>query len=428
MTDATAAAPAEDAPQGAQPSFSELVEAFARIGVLSFGGAAGQIALMHRVVVEEKRWLDEPRYLHALNYCMLLPGPEAQQLATYIGWLLHGVRGGLAAGLLFILPGAAVMLGLALLYAFGTGMALVDGVFYGVKAAVLAIIAQALWGLSKRALTAPLLIGLAAAAFAAMALLGLPFPVVILGAAAVGAAMAAPDVVEAGPAPQTGAATGESLRMAAICLAAWWAPIALAALAGATLLTDLGLFFSKLAILTFGGAYAVLAWLAQEGVAAGWASTGQMVDGLALAETTPGPTILVNQFVGYLAGHGAGGPVLGVAGAAMALWATFAPSFLWIFAGAPHVEALRRAPRLAGALKGVTAAVVGVIAYVAVWFGSAVLLRPARPVDAWPSPDLAALALTALAAMLLFGLKLGVLRTVGAMAAAGVALRIAGLV
>lgn len=437
MTDA-ALAPDAPAP-AARPGFGELVAEFARVGVLSFGGAAGQIAMMHRSVVEEKRWLDEPRYLHALNYCMLLPGPEAQQLATYIGWLLHGVRGGLAAGLLFVAPGAAVMLALSLLYVLGSGLTLVDGVFFGVKAAVLAIVTQALRKIAGRGLTGAPMIALAAAAFLAMLLLDAPFPLVVLGAGAVGALLGG-----AAPADAAAAAAGArpdgraALRMAGWCLLAWWAPVALVALAlgPSHLLVEIGLFFSQLAVLTFGGAYAVLAWLAQAGVEAGWATPGQMIDGLGLAETTPGPTILVNQFVAFLGGHGAGGIAMGIAAALMALWTTFAPSFLWIFAGAPFVEDVRRSARLAGALKGVTAAVVGVIGFVALWFGLNVLFGGVVFLDAGPlrvptvalsGLDVTAAALAALAFLLLFRARWGVMPLVGLMATLGVAAQAAGL-
>jgi chromate transporter len=423
------------------PDFAELVATFARIGVLSFGGAAGQIAMMHRIVVEEKRWLDERRYLHALNYCMLLPGPEAQQLATYIGWLTHGVRGGVAAGVLFVLPGALLMVGLSLLYALGAGLTLVEGVFFGVKAAVLALVAQALMKIAARGLKTPPLYALAAAAFAAMALLDAPFPLIVLGAGAVGAALGLGGGAGDGAAvaPVSAEARRGAFVAAGWCLLAWWAPIGLAALAlgGGHALVEIGLFFSKLAALTFGGAYAVLAWLAQEAVTKGWVSPAEMIDGLGLAETTPGPTILVNQFVAFLAALRAPGgldPWLGATlGAAMATWATFAPSFLWIFAGAPFVEGLRRSRRLAGALAGVTAAVVGVIAFIALWFALNVLFGEvveARmgPLRWWTvapqSLDVAATALSAMAFVMVFRRRWGVTTTVGALAALGVAVRL----
>lgn len=419
------------APAMTGPTFAELSHAFARIGVLSFGGAAGQIALMHRIVVVEKGWLDERRFLHALNYCMLLPGPEAQQLATYVGWLTHGARGGLAAGLLFVAPGALLMLGLSCLYVLGAGLALVEGVFWGVQSAVLAIIAQALVTIGGRGLRTAPLIALAALAFAAM-LLGASFPLVVLGAGVAGAmlpavAVAAPGGPAEPPPPALSPAIRRDALIAAFgCLAAWWAPIALsAALLGADhAITGIGLFFSKLALLSFGGAYAVLAWLTQAAVAMGWATPAEMIAGLGLAETTPGPTILVNQFIAFLAAlRDPGGLhpwVAATLGAAMATWATFAPSFLWILAGAPFVEALRRQRRLAGALAGVTAAVVGVIAVVALWFAQGALLPGGRP-------DWAAMALATLAGALVLRLRWRALAVVGLLAGLGATGRLAGL-
>lgn len=432
-----------------RPAFGELVATFAKIGLLSFGGAAGQIAMMHRIVVEEKRWLDEQRYLHALNYCMLLPGPEAQQLATYIGWLTHGVKGGLVAGLLFILPGAFIMLALSFLYAIGAGMAPVEGLFLGVKAAVLAIVTQALVRIAGRGLRTPPLRLLAAFAFVAILFLDLPFPLVVLGAGVAGACIAtlAPAAIGLSGEPDRRAVvpagtTRNALIAASACLAAWWAPIALTALvlgAGHPLL-EIGLFFSKLAVLTFGGAYAVLAWLADAGVAQGWVTTREMIDGLGLAETTPGPTILVNQFVAYLGAMRAPAPFGAYAaatlGALLATWATFAPSFLWIFAGAPFVETLRGNRRLAGALAGITVAVVGVIGFVAVWFGLNVLFRVVVHVEAgafrYPrvdpgSLDWQAAALSVAAFILLFVLRRGVVTTVALLAATGAAIRLAGI-
>ena len=419
------------------PRFRDLARTFAQIGVMSFGGAAGQIALMHRVVVEEKRWLDEARFVHALNYCMMLPGPEAHQLATYIGWLTHGVRGGLAAGLLFVAPGAAVMLALSWLYVLGAGLAWLDGAFLGVKAAVAAIVAQAVIHIAGRGLRDRRMLWLAAAAFAAITLLAAPFPLIVLAAGLIGAALARGDAAQSEPPPVRAHGT---LRTTLLCLAAWGAPVALAALTlgPGHVLVEIGLFFSQLAVLTFGGAYAVLGWLAQAGVARGWVTAAEMIDGLGLADTTPGPTILVNQFIAFLAAsRDAGGmaPMLAATlGALMATWTTFAPSFLWIFAGAPYAEGLRRDARLAGALGGVTAAVVGVIAYVALWFGLHVLFAevgaaqwgPLRLFTVAPaSLDGAAAALTALALALSFGLGWGVTRVVGVLAALGVALELA---
>jgi chromate transporter len=432
------------------PTFRELVITFTKIGFLSFGGAAGQIAMMHRVIVEDKRWLDEPRYLHALNYCMLLPGPEAQQLATYIGWLTHGVRGGLVAGLLFVVPGALLMLGLSFLYALGTGTSLVDGLLFGIKAAVLAIVVHALLKIARRGLKTRPLYGLALAAFVIILFLDIPFPLIVLAAGAVGAvtAMLNPAAIGLGatdntptlPAPE-GRLRG-ALVAALWCLGAWWLPVALAALllGGGHVIVDIGLFFSKLAVVTFGGAYAVLAYLAQAGVDKGWVSAREMIDGLGLAETTPGPTILVNQFVAFLGAMREAGslPVFAsaVLGAFMATWVTFAPSFLWIFAGAPFVESLRRNRKLAGALAGITAAVVGVIAYITLWFGLHVLFREVGEGQfgllryLWvrlPSLDPRAAALCIIAFGLMFIWHRGVVTTVAIMAALGVALKLGGL-
>jgi chromate transporter len=446
MTVAVAAAPPQSAAV-AHPGFGDLVLTFLRVGLLSFGGAAGQIAMMHRIVVDEKRWLDETRYLHALNYCMLLPGPEAQQLATYIGWLTHGVRGGLASGVLFVLPGAVLMLGLSLLYALAGDVAFIEGAFFGVSAAVLAIVAQAVLKIAKRGLKSPLLKAMAVVAFLAILLIDLPFPVIVIAAGLVGAALAliAPAAVAVStgpvepPAPHAPGRVRGALIAAGWCLAAWWAPIALAALTlgAGHVLVDIGLFFSKLAVLTFGGAYAVLAWVTQEAVQLGWVTPGEMVAGLGLAETTPGPTILVNQWVAFLgAMRGAQGSLwIAALGAAMATWATFAPSFLFIFAGAPFVEDLRRDRRLAGALMGVTAAVVGVIAFVALWFALNTLFDASGylrfGILRVPTVDLAtldpvALALTALGFLMAFRLKLGVATSVGALAALGAAIRLGG--
>jgi chromate transporter len=445
----TAAAPTTGAPTTVAPSFGELVTTSARIGVLSFGGAAGQIAMMHTVVVDEKKWLTETAFQHALNYCMLLPGPEAQQLATYIGWMTHGVRGGLVAGGLFVVPGAIVMMGLAALYVLASGLAVVEGLFFGIKAAVLAIVAHALLKIASRGLKTPTLYALAGLAFALILLVNAPFPLIVIGAGVVGAALASarPELVGAraagGPAePIPAGRTRGALLAAAACLAAWWAPVALSALAlgGGHLVTQVGLFFSKLAVVTFGGAYALLAYLSQSAVDMGWVTDREMIDGLGLAETTPGPTILVNQFVAFLAGWRApeplgAGPTAALA-ATMAVWVTFAPSFLWIFAGAPYLERLRRSPRAAGALAGITAAVVGVIAYLALWFGLNVLFRevgtvalgPIRlPAPVLASLDLAALALTLTAFAVMFVWHRGVMTTVGLLGAAGVAMRLAGL-
>ena len=382
-----------------KPSFAEALKVWAKIGCIGFGGPAGQIALMHRIVVDEKKWLDEPRFLHALNFCMLLPGPEAQQLATYVGWLLHGVRGGLAAGILFVLPGAVVMLGLSLLYALGRGLSLVDGALFGIKAAVLVIVVEALIRIGKRALKTRLLIGIAAAAFIGIFFFALPFPLIVVGAA--------PDRLP-GRAQCAGPARDQARRRARIRagrgrVAAirhcridrpgglWWTPIPRCdgvARAGSCA-GGIGTFFSKLAVVSFGGAYALLAYMAQEVVETnGWMTAPEMVDGLGLAETTPGPLILVTQFVGFLAAFRDAAPftpiTAGVVGAAMTTWVTFAASMLWIFAGAPFVEHLRANKRLTGALAAITAAVVGVILNLSVWFALHVLFGRVQEMHAGP--------------------------------------------
>lgn len=360
------------------PTLRELTLASLKVGCLGFGGPAGQIALMHRVFVDEKRWIDEPRYLHALSFCTLLPGPEAQQLATYVGWQLRGTVGGLVAGLLFVLPGAAVVLALSWLYAAHGDLPAVAAAFGGVKAAVLALVFEALARVGKRALKGRGDLAVAVAAFLALALLGLPFPLVVLGAAAVGALRGAPDDAlppgDAPALPRKRGVLGTILLWGAI----WLAPLALSAalLGGGHWLTQVGGVFAALAATSFGGAYALLAWLQQQAVEAhGWLTTAQMVDGLGLAETTPGPLVLVNQFVGFMAGWNATGGQgrWAIAGASMALWQTFAPSFLYIFAGAPYAEALRRSRMARGALAAVTAAVLGVIASLALWFATHVL-------------------------------------------------------
>lgn len=369
---------------------------------------------MHRMLVDERSWLTERQFLTALNFCMLLPGPEAMQLATYAGWKLHGTRGGLVAGLLFVLPGAFIILALSALYAvFGT-LAPVAAMFLGIKAAVLAILAQALLRLSKRALKTPLHWALAASAFLALAVLGLPFPLIIAGAAVAGYFLNAKDETP----PQNIQLNLAALaRTILLWLTIWLAPIAtlLATLGPDHVLSELALFFSKLAIITFGGAYAVLTVMANEAVAQGWLSPTQMIDGLGLAETTPGPLILVTQFVGFLAGYKEMGTLAGgMAGAAITLWVTFAPCFLWIFAGAPYVESLASRPRLTGALSGITAAVVGVILNLGLWFAFHTLWTNGLN---WKAAILAALA-----AFLLFRLNWGILPLLASTALAGLAL------
>jgi chromate transporter len=415
------------------PSFGELTAASFKVGCLGFGGPAGQISLMHRIFVDEKKWIDEDRYLHALNYCMLLPGPEAQQLATYVGWLLHGVRGGVVAGALFVLPGALVVFVLSWLYAVHADTPLVTGIFYGVKAAVLAFVAEALWKVGRRALKTRLDVAVAAASFLALFLFAVPFPIVIVLAASIGLLRAAP---RASPQTTLTAAEQPSAR-AAMAAALVWAGAWLAPLAAALLLlgphhllTRIGVLFSQLAIVTFGGAYAVLAYLQQQAVEVhGWLTTSQMIDGLGLAETTPGPLILVNQYVGFIAGWQSGGLTMAVLSAAMATWCTFAPSYLWIFAGAPFAETLRRNRFAAAALSSITASVLGVIANLAFWFGMQVIFhRSTSNPTPWGRlvrlPDLnsfdvweALIALAAAAALIRF--KANVALVAGACALAG---------
>jgi len=426
------------------PAFSELVRVFARIGCLSFGGPAGQIALMHRELVEERRWIGEEDFLHALNVCHLLPGPEAQQLATWTGWRLHGWAGGLAAGGLFVVPGAAVMLALALLYALAADLAFVAALFLGIKAAVLAIVVQALARIAGRALDTPAKRGLALAAFAGLFLLDLPFPLIVLGAGAIGLAIAAwrPGWLALKPGDAGPAAGARPWRGTLLAIGVWgtiWAaPLVLVAatLGRDHVLWDIGLFFSQLAVVTFGGAYAVLAYMAQEAVQGfGWLRPGEMADGLGLAETTPGPLILVAQFVGTLAAYRAPEPftplVAALLGAGLTSWVTFAPCFLWIFALAPWIDRMGQAVRLKGALAAVTAAVVGVIANLTAWFALHVLfarvgearlgmLRIDAPVLA--SFDWRAGVLALLATALAFGLGWSVLRILAACAAGGAVL------
>ncbi len=390
------------------PALSELTRTFARIGCLSFGGPAAQIALMHRVVLDEKAWVDEADYLRALSFCMLLPGPEAMQLATWIGWRLHGVKGGLIAGGLFVLPGALVVLALSLVYAAFGQVPLVSALFTGVQAAVIAIVVEALIRVSRRALKSREALLIAIAAFLGLFVLRLPFPAIILAAGLWGFFRTAP---AAGLPPAAPAALVRSLKTAAVWLALWLLPLAALVALMPGRLAEIGLFFARLAVLTFGGAYAVLAWMAQEVVAdKGWLTLAQMMDGLGLAETTPGPLILVTQFVGFMAGHASGGWAMGLAAAAVTLWVTFIPSFLFIFAGAPFIDRLTHMPRLSQALAAITAAVVGVIANLSLWFALHVLFADVPRIALGPLmltlPDLATLrplsaALAALSAALL---------------------------
>jgi chromate transporter len=425
-------------------TFTDLLRVFTRIGLLSFGGPAGQIALMHRELVEERAWITEDDFLHALNFCHLLPGPEAQQLATWIGWRLHRWRGGLAAGLLFVIPGALIILALSVLYGIAANLNWVEALFLGVKAAVLALVVQALLRIAGRALDTKLKRALAIAAFVGLFLFDLPFPLIVLGSGVIGMLVAAkrPDLL-ALKAGKAGDVLPErpwrsTILSVAVWGAVWAAPMVLIAvmLGQDHVLWEIGTFFSQLAIVTFGGAYAVLAYMAQEAVQGfGWLQPGEMADGLGLAETTPGPLILVTQFVGYLAAFRAPEPfsplVAGLLGAGLTTWVTFAPCFMWIFTLAPWIDRLGNAVRLKGGLAAVTASVVGVIANLTAWFALHVLFasvgqRQFGPLRLyWPDPasfDWRAAVLAVLACGLAFGLKWSVLRILVVCAAGGLAL------
>lgn len=413
------------------PSFKEMLTVFFRIGVISFGGPAGQIALMHRELVEERPWLTEKQYLAALNFCMLLPGPEAMQLATYAGWRIRGLAGGIAAGLLFVMPGALVVLALALLYASFGQLPLVETVFLGIKAAVLAIVMDALFRVARRALHSKADWIVAGLAFLAIFAFNVPFPLVVLAAAIFGAIRGGAHQPTAATEEATPKFTiGQTARTITAGLIIWLAPLALIIVTFGWdhVLSQIAVFFSKLAVVTFGGAYAVLAYMAQDVVQSyGWLEAGEMLDALGLAETTPGPLILVTEFVATLAGwrHGGGAsPGMALLAAAVSLWATFAPCFLWIFAGAPYIERLNREPRLSAALASVTAAVVGVILNLSVWFALHVLFARVTTQDIgplhlsipdWSTLNVSTLGLLVIAAIVLFVFKRGVLTTLSIM-------------
>lgn len=393
-------------------TFVEALKVWMRIGWLSFGGPAGQIALMHRELVEERRWISESRFLHALNYCMLLPGPEAQQLATYIGWLMHRTWGGIVAGALFVLPGCLAMLLLSWLYVRYAGVSAITVVFFGLKAAVLAIVVSAVLRIGSRALKSSFMVGIAAAAFIMIYAFHVPFPLVVLGAALIGwlakkhvagnshgSATETADegeyVVDRmhadGRLDHARPSTRRAVLVTITCVALWLTPVALIAmwLGPKHVLVREGVIFSQTAVVTFGGAYAVLAYVAQRAVEhLQWLQPGEMIDGLALAETTPGPLIMVLQFVGFLAAYRFAAPldpwVAATVGALLTTWVTFLPSFLFIFLGAPYMESLRRNRGLNAALSCVTAAVVGVILNLSIWFAIHTLFGQVNRVDAGP--------------------------------------------
>ena len=438
--------------------FSEAFKVWLRIAALSFGGPAGQIAVMHRILVEEKRWIGESRFLHALNYCMLLPGPEAQQLAVYLGWLLHRTKGGLVAGTLFVLPGFLSILVLSYLYAAFGNVGLVEGLFFGLKAAVLAVVVQAVVRIGSRALKNPVMVGIAVAALVAIFFFDVAFPVIVLTASVIGFIGG-----RAGsPLFQVGGGHGKSkgptladkdsllgeetpvharpnlawsLRISGILLLLWLGPVVLLfLLAGPdNVFTQIAFFFSKMAVVTFGGAYAVLAYVAQEAVQHyGWLQAGEMLDGLGMAETTPGPLIMVVQFVGFMGAYrdaGALDPMLAATLAALlTTWVTFVPCFLFIFLGAPFIETLRDNKAMTGALSAITAAVVGVIMNLAVWFALHVLFRQVEvwegyglsvDVPVWSSISIPALVLTVAAILAIFQFKVRMIPTLAACSVAG---------
>ena len=444
-------------------SFNEAFRVWLRVACLSFGGPAGQIAVMHRILVEEKKWISEGRFLHALNYCMLLPGPEAQQLATYIGWLMHRTAGGLMAGGLFILPGIIAIMGLSYIYAAFGNVSFVEALFFGLKAAVLAIVVEAVVRVGKRALKNRIMIALAAIAFVAIFFFAVPFPIIIIAAGLIGYAGARSGRPEFAPAGHGhgGSAvidsmlgdavpehvrpdTARAIRVGALWLALWLVPVIalLLALGQGNVFSQIALFFSKMALVTFGGAYAVLAYVAQQAVEHyHWLKPHEMLDGLGMAETTPGPLIMVLQFVGFMAAYrdpsGLSPMLAATLGGLLATWVTFTPCFLWIFVGAPYIERLRGNIGLAGALSAITAAVVGVILNLSIWFALHTLFRETVPVHAFPldfdrpvlsSVDVPALLLSIAAATAIFRFKLGMLTVLAASCAAGVALRLAGVI
>ncbi|MES0137533.1 chromate efflux transporter [Mesorhizobium sp. M0016] len=440
-------------------SFADAMRVWARVAMLSFGGPAGQIAMMHRIVVEEKRWIGETRFLHALNYCTLLPGPEAQQLAIYIGWLMHKTKGGLVAGILFVLPGAVAIMVLSWIYAIFGNVGAIKALFFGLKAAVLAMVLEAVLRIGRRALRNNVMVGLAAAAFIALFFFHAPFPLVILVAAVIGYVGGKMGWAAFQPGNGHGklggkqvddvdSALGEgmpaharpsiewSLKIAAVFLLLWFVPVLflLLFLGQGNVFTDIAIFFSKMAVVTFGGAYAVLAYVAQQGVEHyGWLKPGEMLDGLGMAETTPGPLIMVTQFVGFMGAFREpevlNALVAGTLGGLLTTWVTFVPCFLWIFLGAPYIETMRSNKALSAALSTITAAVVGVILNLAVWFALHVLFRDLHEigllgmrldVPVLGSINIPSLVLTLGAMLAVFRFKVGVIPVLAACSILGV--------
>lgn len=449
-------------------SIREAFSVWLRVAALSFGGPAGQIAVMHRIIVEEKRWIGEQRFLHALNYCMLLPGPEAQQLATYIGWLMHRTLGGIMAGVLFVLPGAVSIMALSVIYALYGGVGIVGALFFGLKAAVLAIVLQAVFRVGERALKNRVMILLAVTAFIAIFFFATPFPVIVLGAGLIGFLGGRAGV----PAFQVGGShggkkgarlvddrdtllgeelpdharptAGSALRVAAVCLALWLIPVLAVVLwAGPfNVFSQIAVFFSKMAVVTFGGAYAVLSYVAQQAVETyQWLRPGEMLDGLGMAETTPGPLIMVLQFVGFMGAFrdpGSLSPLTaGILGGLLTTWVTFVPCFLFIFLGAPFIEVMRGNKALHGALSAITAAVVGVIMNLAIWFAIHTIFRQTLTVEGFglrfqmpvvASVDPWSLALSAVAMLAIFRFRIGMLTVLAGCSAAGLCLHLLGLI
>jgi len=439
--------------------FSEAMRVWARVAALSFGGPAGQIAVMHRIIVEEKKWIGENRFLQALNYCTLLPGPEAQQLATYIGWLMHKTKGGLVAGTLFVLPGLIAIMALSWIYVLFGKVTVIQGLFFGLKAAVLVIVVEAVLRVGRRALKNYVMRGIAAAAFVAIFFYDVDFPIIIFATGLLGwlgGRLGWKPFLAGGGHGKVGdrqiadsdSLLGEetpphakpnlawSIKISSLFLALWLVPVGvlLFTLGGDNVFSQIALFFSKMAVVTFGGAYAVLAYVAQEAVGTyHWVTPGEMLDGLGMAETTPGPLIMVTQFVGFLGAWRSPGPLnpvlAGTLGGLLTTWVTFTPCFLWIFFGAPFVEMLRANKALGAALGAITAAVVGVILNLAVWFGLHVLFATLRPVHflgatvdvpVLASANLPSIVLAAAAAIAVFRFKFGMVPVLLASSLTGV--------